>query len=303
MGATLEQIAGMARGLARKTVVAVAGAHDEEALKAVFGAEREGLCSPLLVGFPDQIGRMLEGLGLACPGSRIIPASDAGDCARKAVALVRGGKAGLLMKGAVNTSVMMRAVIDKETGIRAAGLLSHVMLYEVAGYPKVLAVTDGGMVPAPTLEQKVHILENAARLFKALGYDRIFASCVCGSEIPNPKIPAMNDALALSAMAGRWAPYNMSVIGPVGLDLAISPESCAVKRYEAPGAGEADILLVPSYETGNAFGKGLTYFAGARSAGVVLGARCPVILVSRADSAETKRASIALGAVVSAKGL
>lgn len=303
MGMTLDQITALAGSLGGGTVVAVAGAHDAEVLKAALGAAGEGLCSPLLVGFPARIRALADELGLSCPEGWIVPAEDDALCARKAVELVRLGRAGMLMKGCIDTSTLMRAVIDKETGIRTGALLSHVMLYQMERYPKVLAVTDGGMVPAPSLEQKVQILENAARLFRALGYGAINAACVCGSEIPNPKIPAMRDALALSAMGDRWAAWGMSVIGPVGLDLAVSPRSCAVKRYHAPGAGDADILLVPTYETGNAFGKGLTCFAGARHAGIVLGARRPIVLVSRADDAEAKRDSIALGAVAAARGL
>ena len=191
----------------------------------------------------------------------------------------------------------MRAVLNRETGIRKGALLSHLMFYEVPGYPKLIVNTDGGLNTAPTLEQKEVILENAAQALKTLGYEKIYASCVCGAEVVNPKIVAMTDAQALAGME-MWKEYDMDVIGPVGLDLAVSPEACAHKHFTAPGAGEADILLVPTYEVGNAMGKALTLFAGAKNAGIVVGAKAPILLVSRADTAEAKLASIALGCLL-----
>ena len=146
-------------------------------------------------------------------------------------------------------------------------------------------------------EQKEVILENAAEALKKLGYEKIFASCVCGAEVVNPKIVAMTDAQTLAGM-DKWKEYDMDVIGPVGLDLAVSPEACAHKHFAAPGAGEADILLDPTYEVGNAMGKALTLFAGAKNAGIVVGAKAPILLVSRADTAEAKLASIALGCLL-----
>ena len=125
----------------------------------------------------------------------------------------------------------------------------------------------------------------------------IYAACICGAEVVNPKIPSMLDAQALAGMTERWVPYNMEVYGPVGLDLAVSKEACRHKRYNVPGAGEADILLVPDYEVGNAMGKAMSIFGGAKNAGIIVGAKVPIVLVSRSDSAETKLASIAFGAV------
>lgn len=298
MGKTLDQIIQMA-GRIGSCRVAVAGSADSEVLRAVTEAHKQGLCTPVLVGEPEQTEALLAQLGCKADGYEIIAASDGPQCAARAVELVREGKANLLMKGMINTSDMMRAVISHETGIRTSHLISHVMLYQVSTYPKVLAVTDGGMIPCPTLEQKKGILENAAALFQLLGYTSINASCICGSEVMNPKITAMTDAATLAGMKELWKKWNMNVIGPVGLDLAISRESCDHKSYSEPGCGDADILLVPAYEVGNALGKSMTYFAGARNAGVVLGAACPIVLVSRSDAADSKLASIALGAIAS----
>ena len=151
----------------------------------------------------------------------------------------------------------------------------------------------------PDLEKKADILENAAMCFQALGYETIHAACICGAEQVNPKIQSTVDADALARMTDRWAKYHMNVCGPVALDLAVSPEACRHKHYSAPGAGMADILLVPNYEVGNGIGKAASLFGGAKNAGVILGARVPIVLVSRSDSAYSKLASIAAGSVLS----
>ena len=217
-----------------------------------------------------------------------------------AVAEVRAGRANFLMKGLLGTADLMRAVIDRDNGLRTGRLISHVMLYEVPGRP-MLALTDGGMNTFPDLDKKAEILENAARVLQALGYEEIYAACVCGAEVVNPKVSSTVEARALSEMTERWAPYHMQVYGPVGLDLAVSEAACRHKHFDAPGAGRADILLVPTYEVGNGIGKAMSLFGGAQNAGIILGAKVPIVLVSRADSAESKLASIALGAVTAGK--
>ena len=223
------------------------------------------------------------------------------DCAEKAVQCVSEGKANFLMKGLLGTPDIMRAVLKPEAGLRTGKLISHVMMYEPKGH-RMMGLTDGGMNTFPDLDKKAEILENAAKVFKALGYDEINAACICGAEVVNPKIQSTVDAKTLSEMTDRWAPYHMNVYGPVGLDLAVSEAACRHKHYEAKGAGQADILLVPSYETGNGIGKAMSIFGGAMNAGIVVGAKVPIVLVSRADSAEVKLASVALGAVV-ARGM
>ncbi len=175
------------------------------------------------------------------------------------------------------------------------------MVYKVNSYPKFLFLTDGGINVAPNLEQKVKILENAIKVCKALDLDRIYAACLAGAEIVNPKIPATVDAKALSDMKEKWDKMNVLVEGPLALDLAISTEACKHKGYKKEGGGKADILLVPYYEAGNVLGKSMTYFADSKSAGVIMGAKTPIVLVSRADSSETKLLSIALGSVIAAK--
>lgn len=281
-------------------VIAVAAAHDTDVLTAVAQARRAGIARAVLTGRGEEIRQILEALGETLADYVIEEAETDGQCAALAVAAVREGRANFLMKGLLGTGDLMRAVIDRETGLRTGRLISHVMLYEPQGH-KMLALTDGGMNTFPDLPKKAEILENAARVLKALGYEEINAACVCGAEVVNPKVPSMVDAKALSEMAERWAPYHMNVCGPVGLDLAVSEEACRHKRFAAPGAGKADILLVPTYEVGNGIGKAMSLFGQAKNAGIILGAKVPIVLVSRADSAESKLASIALGAVTAGK--
>lgn len=279
-----------------KRTIAVAAAHDEDVLKAVSMARKQGIAQGYLVGNAEKIQEILVSLGENPQDFTIVQADSDTEAAKLAVAAVRAGQAHFLMKGLLGTADLMRAVIDKEEGLRTDRLISHVMLYEVPG-KKMLALTDGGMNTFPDLPKKAEILENAARVLKALGYEAMNAACVCGAEVVNPKVQSTVDAKELSAMTDRWAPYNMNVFGPVGLDLAISVEACHHKRYTAPGAGEADILLVPTYEVGNGIGKAMSLYAGAKNAGIIVGAKVPIVLVSRSDSAESKLASIALGAL------
>ena len=297
---TIAEIIEAAQGYASGRI-AVAAAHDADVLKAVAEAKRRRIAEPILVGHGDAIRSILEELGENPSDYEIMQADTDVDCAQKAVECVSAGKANFLMKGLLNTPDIMRAVLKPEAGLRTGKLISHVMMYEPKGH-RMMGLTDGGMNTFPDLDKKAEILENAARVFKALGYDEINAACICGAEVVNPKIQSTVDAKTLSEMTDRWAPYHMNVYGPVGLDLAVSEAACRHKHYEAKGAGQADILLVPSYETGNGIGKAMSIFGGAMNAGIVVGAKVPIVLVSRADSAEVKLASVALGAVV-ARGL
>ena len=217
------------------------------------------------------------------------------------MALCAEGRANFLMKGILGTADLMRAVFDKEHGLRTSHLTTHCMLYEIPALGRLLVLTDGGVNTFPDLDKKAEILENAAMVLQALGYEHINASCVCGAEQVNPKVQSTVDADALAHMTDRWAKYNMDVCGPVALDLAVSEEACRHKHYTAPGAGKADILLVPNYEVGNGIGKAANLFGNAKNAGSILGAKVPIVLVSRADSAYSKLASIALGSVLASR--
>jgi phosphate butyryltransferase len=283
----------------KQKALSVAAAHDEDVLRAVSAAVHQGIVKPILVGKAEKISNILKEIGEKSSDYRIENTIDNPSAAARAVSLVRSGEANFLMKGLLSTAELMKAVIDKETGLRTGNVISHVMLYEAAAYPKIMAVTDGGMNTYPDLEKKTAILTNAAEMLKTLGYDRITAACVCGAESVDPKIQSTVDARELSQMNDQWKKYNLTVFGPVGLDLAISKNACKHKNYTNPDGGNADILLVPNYEVGNGIGKALTYFAGAQSAGIILGAKVPIVLVSRSDEAKTKLSSIALGCSLS----
>ncbi len=282
-------------------VIAVAAAHDEPVIEAVVAARKENIATPILVGHVDEISQMLKKLGEDPAGYEMVAGDSDTDCAAKAVALCAEGKANFLMKGILGTADLMRAVFNKEHGLRTGHLTTHCMFYEIPAYGKMVILTDGGVNTFPDLDKKAEILENAAMVLQALGYEHINAACVCGAEVVNPKIQSTVDADELSKMTGRWAKYNMDVCGPVALDLAVSKEACHHKHYTAPGAGDADILLVPNYEVGNGIGKAASLFGGAKNAGIILGAKVPIVLVSRSDSAESKLASIAAGSVLASR--
>ncbi|MGE5631012.1 MAG: bifunctional enoyl-CoA hydratase/phosphate acetyltransferase [Caulobacteraceae bacterium] len=282
----------------RRMKIVVAAAQDKDVLVAVSKAKDMGLAEPVLVGDEAKIKEIMKFINLESTAYEIINEPDIIQAARKSVELVRNGKGDFLMKGILQTADIMRAVLDKEIGLRTDNLISHVMVYEVPTYKKLLYLTDGGMNVAPDLNQKVQILENAIKVCKAMKMDKIYTSVLAGAESVNPKIPATVDAKRLADMKEKWEGLGTVVQGPVALDLAISAEACAHKGYKGEGGGNADILLVPYYEVGNALGKSLTYFAGSRSAGVIMGAKVPIVLVSRADTSETKLLSIALGSVI-----
>ena len=284
--------------LGKKARLIVAAAQDEDVLKAVTNAAELGLIEPILVGNLEKIEEIAKKLDLNISKFKKINVLDDIESARVSVKMIRDGEGDFLMKGILQTADIMRAVLDKEIGIRTDSLISHVMVYQVPCYDKLLFLTDGGMNVAPDLNQKVQILENAVIVTKAMGLEKTYAAVLAGAETVNPKIPATVDGKAIADMKDKWTKLGVVVDGPVALDLAISKEACKHKNYTGEGGGQADILLVPYYEVGNTLGKSLTYFAGGKSAGIIMGAKVPIVLVSRADNAETKLYSIALGSVI-----
>ena len=294
---TIQGIVDAAKG-GSSGVIAVAAAHDEPVVEAVVAARKEGIAIPILVGHADEIRRILKNLNEDPDSYEIIAADTDTDSAAKAVALCAEGRANFLMKGILGTADLMRAVFNKECGLRTSHLTTHCMFYEIPALGKMVILTDGGVNTFPDLDKKAEILENAASVLQALGYESINAACICGAEQVNPKVQSTVDADALSKMTDRWSKYNMQVCGPVALDLAVSKDACHHKHYTAPGAGDADILLVPNYAAGNGIGKAASLFGGAKNAGIILGAKVPIVLVSRSDSAESKLASIAAGSVL-----
>lgn len=295
---TLEQILELASKNKKKTL-SVAVAQDKAVLTAVLKAVELKIVDAVLVGNETEIREIAEDNNLDINSVKIIDEKDKLIAAAKAVELVSNGSANYIMKGMIGTADLLRAVLNKDAGLRGDGLLSHVMIYGVKNYSKLLLLTDGGMVPYPDLSEKVGILKNAVKIAHALNIKNPKVAPICAVEVVNPAMTATVDAAALTVMNKRGQLEGCIVDGPLGLDNAISKIAAEHKGIVSSVAGDADILLVPNIESGNFLGKALTYFADAQSAGIIVGAKCPIVLVSRADSAKSKLYSIALGSICS----
>jgi phosphotransacetylase len=276
---------------------AVAYPCDEVSLGAVVEAAQMGIITPVLVGPEPRIRAVAAKLGLDLSPYALLDAPDAPHAAAKAVELVRTGQAELLMKGSLHTDELLGAVVKRDTGIRTPRRISHAFIMDVPTYHKALMITDAAVNIAPTLEEKQDILQNAIDLAQALGLGRPKVAILSAVETVNPKIPSTIEAAALCKMAERGQIRGATVDGPLAFDNAISAEAARIKGIESPVAGDADILLVPDLEAGNMLAKNLTFLSRADAAGVVLGARVPIILTSRADNERTRLASCAVAAL------
>jgi phosphotransacetylase len=253
-----------------------------------------GLIHPILVGPTAKIEEIAREAGIAIGKAEIIEAPHSHASAAKAVELVRQGKAELLMKGSLHTDELLGAVVARETGLRTARRISHVFVMDVPTYHKVLIITDAAINIAPALEDKADICQNAVDLCVSLGLQRPKVAVLAAVETVNSKMPATLDAAALCKMADRGQITNCIIDGPMAFDNAISKQAAITKGIESEVAGDPDILLVPDLEAGNILAKQLIFLANADSAGLVLGARVPVILTSRADSVRSRIASCAV---------
>ena len=280
----------------------VAAAHDEHTLQADFAARRDGLIQPVLVGRGAEIRAIARKLGESLSPEQVVEAGDETECAARAVALIRSGTGGMLVKGMLQTGTLLRAVLDKKVGIRAGALMSHVAILDVPRYHKLLFITDGGMVVAPDLEQKRQILRNAVELCRFLGYEAPKVAVLCAVETVDPAMPETEDAGALKEEGARGDFGPCVVEGPISLDLATDREAARVKGYHSPVAGDADILLVPAIAAGNLLGKALYGLAGGEMAGVVLGATVPITVNSRGATPEEKYWSISICAAMTQEG-
>ncbi|NBI68063.1 bifunctional enoyl-CoA hydratase/phosphate acetyltransferase [Pseudoflavonifractor sp. 60] len=276
----------------------VAAAHDAHTLQAVFAARRDGLIRPILVGHREDILSIAGSLGEELDPDQVIDAEDDASCAGRSVALIQEGRGNILIKGMLQTGTLLKAVVHKESGIRASKVMSHVAILDVPSYHKLLYVTDGGMVVAPDLEQKRHILKNAVDFCRFLGYDRPKAATLCAVETVNPSMPETRDAAVLKEEAEHGDFGPCVVEGPISLDLATDAQAAQAKGYHSPVAGDADILLAPSIAAGNLLGKSLYGLAGGEMAGVVLGAAVPITVNSRGATAQEKYWSILICAAM-----
>lgn len=275
-------------------ILAVAAAADADVLEAVREAEQEGLCTGLLVGSEADIRRIAGEIKMDLTPHRIVDVPNPIQAAHKAVELVRQGEAHFLMKGFLQTSDLLRAVLDKENGLRTGRALSHVMVIENPGYDRLFTLTDVAFNVAPDLPRKVELINNAVGVCQRLGIQTPKTAVLAAVETVNADMPATMDAALLAKMADRGQIKGTIVDGPLALDNAVSEEAAHHKGIKSPVAGKADILLVPDIEAGNMLYKGMVYFGQARAAGVVVGAAAPVVLLSRADRPESKMLSIAL---------
>lgn len=282
-----------------RMVLSVAAAHDKEVLTSIKSALDRGIIDPILVGELDKINEISKEIGLNLDNIRVIEGCGVEECAKIAVKLVSSKEADFVMKGILDTSVLLKEVLNKEYGLRTDSLLSHVMIYEMESYHKLLMLTDGGMNISPDYLQKEKILKNAITASKSLGLETVKVACLAAKEKVNPKMQATVDADMLSKKCEEGA-FGEGVIveGPLAFDIAVSKKASEVKGFNSDVSGDADILLVPTIEVGNGIGKSFTYMANAKSAGIIMGAKAPIVLVSRADSHESKLYSIAYGALI-----
>lgn len=281
-----------------KKRLTIAIPYEIEDLKAIKFAKDEGIIEPILIGKKDEIKKYLDKAEISLD-AEIIEENDYYKAIELSITMVRDGKADLIMKGLVKTPELLHAVLDKEKGIRKEKVLSHVGVLQCSRYPKLIIMSDGGMIIAPTLEQKVEILKNALFVAKALGIETPKVALLSAIEIVNQDMPSTLDAALITMMAKRGQIKGAIVDGPLAFDNAISKWAADVKGIKSEVSGDADVFIVPNIEAGNIFFKILNYLSDGYSAGVVIGAKAPVILPSRSDSKESKYYSIALGCLVS----
>jgi phosphate butyryltransferase len=277
--------------------VAVAAAEDEEVIEAVLNALDRNLSNFFLFGDKEKIKTIIDSHHHENKSKKklqIVHVESKVSAAELAVKAVFEKKANVLMKGNIQTNILLKAVLSKECGLRTGSILSHVALFEIPGYDRFTIITDAGMNIAPDLEQKVQIINNAVSLAKSIGIELPKVAPIAAVEVVNPVMQATVDAAALTMMNHRGQITGCIVDGPLGLDIAVSTLAAEHKGIHSEVAGRADILMVPTIEVGNVLYKSLIYFANAKVGAVIAGAKAPIVLTSRADSAESKLYSLAL---------
>ncbi|MGA7813516.1 phosphate acetyltransferase [Caballeronia sp.] len=271
---------------------------DASSIDGAAQAAQAGLIAPILVGPRARIEAVAAQHGIDITGYPIVDAPYSEAAAVAAVALVREGKAQALMKGSLHTDELMAAVLSRDSGLRTGRRVSHCFVMDVPGHEDALIITDAAVNIAPTLDEKADILQNAIDLGHALNVAEIRVAVLSAMETVSSKVPSTVEAAALCKMVDRGQVTGALVDGPLALDNAIDPEAARIKQIDSPVAGRANVLLVPDLEAGNMLAKSLSFLAGADAAGIVLGARVPIILTSRADSIMTRLASCAVAALV-----
>jgi phosphate acetyltransferase len=280
--------------------VAVVHPCDDVSLQSAVEAARLRLIEPILVGPAPRIQGLAKALGFNIEGMEIVTSEHSHDSAAKAVELVRAGRAEALMKGSLHTDEVMEAVVSRDSGIRTARRITHCFIMDVPGRPEALIITDAAVNISPTLSDKVDIVQNAIDLAHALRISDVRVAILSATETVNAKVPSTVEAAALCKMAERGQITGALLDGPLALDNAVSPDAAAIKGIVSPVAGRANVLVVPDLEAGNLLAKSLSFLARADAAGIVLGARVPIIVTSRADSLLTRLASCAVAVMLAA---
>lgn len=278
-----------------RAVLAVVAANDAHTLEAVLKARKDGLVKPILIGDKTEISKMISDFGEESP--EIYHESDVERAAKYGVQLVKEGKADILMKGKIDTKTYLSTVVNKESGIGMGGIMSFVAIHELPWYHKLLTVTDGGMLTYPNLNEKKMIIQNAVNALTAMGYDQPKVGVLAAVEKLNPKMPETVDADQLKQMNITGEIVDCVIEGPISFDIAVNKEKALLKGFNSEVAGDADILVVPDIAAGNILGKSLLEFDGVKMAGLVLGAKVPIVLTSRGAEIQEKYLSIAIAAL------
>jgi phosphate butyryltransferase len=278
--------------------IAVAAAHDPDVIEALKRARELRLAEGILVGNGSEIRDLARQAGFDIPDSQIVNEPEPGAAVRQAIALVREGRARLLMKGKLATASLIRALLDKETGLRTNRQLSQVAVFQAPGFDRLMLLTDAAINIAPPLAQKAELCRNAIEVARAIGIEKPNIAALCALEMVNPEMPATVDAAALCAMSRRGQLPGCYIEGPIALDAALSRFAAERKNIASPVVENTDIFLAPDIEAANILYRSIIYFAKAQSGGIVLGARAPVVLLSRAETPETKVRSIAIGVML-----
>ncbi len=279
-----------------KKRVAVAAAHDEHTLEAVFRAAKDKLVEPVLIGDKEKIKKILKNLNVEFDEDSIISTNSDQEAAEKTVELINENKADFIMKGKLQTADLLKAVVNKEKGLRTGKVMSHVAILEVPTYHKLISITDGGMMMYPDVEEKKQIIENAVDVFLAMGYECPKVAVLAAVETVNPKMPETVDADLLKIMNQEGKIKNCLVEGPISVDLTLNKESAEIKGFNSPVTGDADILIAPNITTGNIMSKAILELAHGKMAGMIVGAKVPVVLTSRGATSEEKYLSLVLSA-------
>ena len=282
----------------KRKKVSVAVAQDEPVLEAIKAAKEQGIADAILVGDKNKIKEIADSIGMDITQFEVIHEPDVKKAALFAIQLVSSGRADMVMKGLVDTATFLRSVLNKEVGLRTGKVMSHVSVFEIEGFDRLIFLTDAAFNTYPDLKAKVQIVQNSVSVAHACGIECPKVAPDCAVEVVNPDMPATIDASLLSKMNDRGQIKGCVVDGPLALDNALSEEAAHHKGITGPVAGKADVIMLPNIETANVMYKTLTYTSNSRNGGILVGTSAPVILTSRADSFETKVNSIALAAVV-----